>query len=76
MKAVGKKGEYIGLTGVRLDGAEMIACGHLATHIVHFKKLSSLENALEAVTNSDIAASASIIDKFTENASPLGDWRQ
>ncbi|KAA3471874.1 3-hydroxyisobutyryl-CoA hydrolase 1-like isoform X1 [Gossypium australe] len=27
-------GEYVGLTGARLDGAEMLACG-LATHFVH-----------------------------------------
>jgi len=27
-------GEYIGLTGAKLDGAEMVACG-LATHFVH-----------------------------------------
>lgn len=26
-------GEYVGLTGTRLDGAEMLACG-LATHYV------------------------------------------
>ena len=26
-------GEYLGLTGARLDGAEMLACG-LATHFV------------------------------------------
>lgn len=26
-------GEYVGLTGTRLDGAEMLACG-LATHFV------------------------------------------
>ena len=26
-------GEYVGLTGARLDGAEMLACG-LATHFV------------------------------------------
>lgn len=26
-------GEYVGLTGTRLDGAEMVACG-LATHFV------------------------------------------
>ncbi|KAI4347410.1 hypothetical protein L6164_008225 [Bauhinia variegata] len=60
-------GEYVGLTGVGLDGAEMVACG-LATHFVHSKKLSSLENALQAVTTSDIATIATVMDKFTENA--------
>ncbi|ESQ51441.1 hypothetical protein EUTSA_v10017684mg, partial [Eutrema salsugineum] len=28
-------GEYVGLTGARLDGAEMLACG-LATHLILF----------------------------------------
>ncbi|CAI8589463.1 unnamed protein product [Vicia faba] len=32
-------GEYVGLTGARLDGAEMLACG-LATHFVPSSKLS------------------------------------
>ena len=31
---LGFLGEYIGLTGARLDGAEMVACG-LATYFVH-----------------------------------------
>ncbi|KAI4347404.1 hypothetical protein L6164_008219 [Bauhinia variegata] len=66
-KLPGYFGEYVGLTGVRLDGAEMVACG-LATHFVHSKKLNSLEKALQAVTNSDIAAIASVIEKFAENA--------
>lgn len=41
-------GEYVGLTGARLDGAEMLACG-LATHYVPaevmfhiFRSLSTL----------------------------------
>ncbi|KAJ0873258.1 putative enoyl-CoA hydratase/isomerase, HIBYL-CoA-H type, NAD(P)-binding domain superfamily [Helianthus annuus] len=38
-------GEYVGLTGARLDGAEMLACG-LATHFIPLEKLSSLEDAL------------------------------
>ncbi|KAI4356050.1 hypothetical protein L6164_000102 [Bauhinia variegata] len=59
-------GEYIGLTGARLDGAEMVACG-LATHFISSRKLKSLENALQAVTNSDIATITKLIDKFTES---------
>ncbi|KAH7565601.1 hypothetical protein JRO89_XS09G0232700 [Xanthoceras sorbifolium] len=35
-------GEYLGLTGARLDGAEMIACG-LATHFVRSKE-KQIEN--------------------------------
>nr|GEW55401.1 3-hydroxyisobutyryl-CoA hydrolase 1-like [Tanacetum cinerariifolium] len=38
-------GEYVGLTGARLDGAEMLACG-LATHFVRLEKLPLLEDAL------------------------------
>ena len=33
------EGEYLGLTGARLDGKEMLACG-LATHFVLSKVLS------------------------------------
>ncbi|KAL9261591.1 3-hydroxyisobutyryl-CoA hydrolase 1-like protein [Drosera capensis] len=41
-------GEYVGLTGARLDGAEMLACG-LATHFVHRTKYSEVlgQRALE-----------------------------
>ncbi|KAJ0450563.1 putative 3-hydroxyisobutyryl-CoA hydrolase [Helianthus annuus] len=45
-------GEYVGLTGARLDGAEMLACG-LATHFVPLEKLSSLEYALCKATTGD-----------------------
>lgn len=34
-------GEYVGLTGARLDGAEMFACG-LATHFVPLEVLIDL----------------------------------
>ncbi|TVU31583.1 hypothetical protein EJB05_23273 [Eragrostis curvula] len=34
-------GEYVGLAGARLDGAEMLACG-LATHFVHSNNLMLL----------------------------------
>ncbi|KAL6131048.1 hypothetical protein ACLB2K_069426 [Fragaria x ananassa] len=38
-------GEYLALTGARLDGPEMLACG-LATHFVPATKLALLEEAL------------------------------
>ncbi|KAF7813379.1 putative 3-hydroxyisobutyryl-CoA hydrolase 3 [Senna tora] len=60
-------GEYLGLTGTRLNGAEMAACG-LATHFVPSKKLRLLENALQTVTTSDTSIIAAIIHKFTEIA--------
>ncbi|GMY22867.1 3-hydroxyisobutyryl-CoA hydrolase 1-like [Fagus crenata] len=34
-------GEYVGLTGTRLDGAEMLACG-LATHFVPSEEIEAL----------------------------------
>ncbi|KAJ1402675.1 Enoyl-CoA hydratase/isomerase, HIBYL-CoA-H type [Sesbania bispinosa] len=60
-------GEYLGLTGARLGGAEMAACG-LATHFVPSMKLNSLENALEAITSSNVSTIATIIEKFAEKA--------
>ncbi|KAI9160811.1 hypothetical protein LWI28_011775 [Acer negundo] len=41
----GSLGEYLGLTGARIDGAEMIACG-LATHFVRSKE-KQIENGRE-----------------------------
>ncbi|KAK9913162.1 hypothetical protein M0R45_036986 [Rubus argutus] len=41
----GSLGEYLALTGARLDGADMLACG-LATHFVPSDKLALLEEAL------------------------------
>ncbi|XP_061342972.1 probable 3-hydroxyisobutyryl-CoA hydrolase 3 [Gastrolobium bilobum] len=60
-------GEYLGLTGARLKGAEIAECG-LATHFVTSTKLNSLENALEAVTSSNVSTIATMIETFTEKA--------
>ncbi|XWS65725.1 hypothetical protein CRYUN_Cryun05aG0138300 [Craigia yunnanensis] len=56
-------GEYVGLTGSRLDGAEMLACG-LATHFVPSAKLPMLEAALCDVDSSDPVIISSIIDQY------------
>ncbi|PKA53968.1 3-hydroxyisobutyryl-CoA hydrolase 1 [Apostasia shenzhenica] len=61
-------GEYVGLTGVRLDGAEMLACG-LATHFVPSWKLPALEEALLKVESSDTFAVCTVIDKYSERVS-------
>lgn len=61
-------GEYVGLTGARLDGAEMLACG-LATHFVPSSKLSSLEESLCKVETSDPAIVSAIIDKYSKQPS-------
>ncbi|XP_016204107.1 3-hydroxyisobutyryl-CoA hydrolase 1 isoform X2 [Arachis ipaensis] len=58
-------GEYLGLTETRLDGIEMAACG-LATHFVHSTKLNALENALQAITSSNVSTVAALIETFTE----------
>ncbi|CAL1387041.1 unnamed protein product [Linum trigynum] len=58
-------GEYVGLTGARLDGAEMLACG-LATHFVPATKLSLLEEALYKVDSSDSNIISAIIDCYSQ----------
>ncbi|XP_027357317.1 probable 3-hydroxyisobutyryl-CoA hydrolase 2 [Abrus precatorius] len=59
-------GEYVGLTGAQVDGAEMVACG-LATHFVPSVKLNILENVLQTVTSSNTPIAA-VIETFTEIA--------
>uniref|UniRef100_A0A7N0U5F3 3-hydroxyisobutyryl-CoA hydrolase n=1 Tax=Kalanchoe fedtschenkoi TaxID=63787 RepID=A0A7N0U5F3_KALFE len=58
-------GEYLGLTGARLDGPEMLACG-LATHYVPSQKLPLLEEELIKVDSSDAAIISDIISKYSE----------
>ncbi|KAJ8632078.1 hypothetical protein MRB53_025414 [Persea americana] len=58
-------GEYLGLAGATLDGAEMLACS-LATHFVHSSRLPYLEEALIKVDTSDPAAVNSVLDKFSQ----------
>eukprot|EP00271_Cylindrocystis_brebissonii_P007164 TRINITY_DN20395_c0_g1_i1.p1 TRINITY_DN20395_c0_g1~~TRINITY_DN20395_c0_g1_i1.p1 ORF type:complete len:436 (+),score=97.59 TRINITY_DN20395_c0_g1_i1:295-1602(+) len=49
----GYLGEYLGLTGARLNGAEMLAVG-LATHTVPSDRLADLEERLAALRSSDL----------------------
>ncbi|XP_074280207.1 3-hydroxyisobutyryl-CoA hydrolase 1 [Silene latifolia] len=58
-------GEYVGLTGTRLDGPEMLACG-LATHYVPSTKLPSLEQELYEANSSDPIYIAKVIEKYAE----------
>ncbi|MCL7021591.1 hypothetical protein MKW94_013658 [Papaver nudicaule] len=58
-------GEYVGLTGAKLDGVEMLACG-LATHFVPSIKLSLLNEALNKVNTSDPVIISAVIDEFSE----------
>ncbi|KAG8652156.1 3-hydroxyisobutyryl-CoA hydrolase 1-like [Manihot esculenta] len=58
----GHFGEFLGLTGGRLNGAEMLACG-LATHFLFSKDLPLLENTLKT---SDMATICQVVNKFTQ----------
>jgi len=70
-------GEYLALTGARLDGSDLLACG-LATHYVLSSKLESLEEALSQVNTSDPRVISLIIDEFShipplKNTGPFND---
>ncbi|XP_057988200.1 probable 3-hydroxyisobutyryl-CoA hydrolase 2 [Hevea brasiliensis] len=64
----GHFGEYLGLTGARLNGAEMVACG-LATHFVFSKDLPLLENTLQTLASSEMTIIYQVINKFTQKPS-------
>ncbi|KAK6789814.1 hypothetical protein RDI58_013614 [Solanum bulbocastanum] len=69
----GHFGEYLGLTGAKINGSEMIASG-LATHFIYSKDIESMENALcqalslntssKSIHESDISR---IIKEFARN---------
>ncbi|KAL0863543.1 hypothetical protein Bca101_042661 [Brassica carinata] len=60
-------GEYVGLTGARLDGAEMLACG-LATHFVPSSRLTALEADLCKVGSSDpVTFASAILNAYTQH---------
>ncbi|XP_010521551.1 PREDICTED: probable 3-hydroxyisobutyryl-CoA hydrolase 3 isoform X2 [Tarenaya hassleriana] len=58
-------GEYLGLAGARLDGAEMLASG-LATHFVPSMRLKELTEDLCGSGASDAASISKIIDTYTQ----------
>jgi 3-hydroxyisobutyryl-CoA hydrolase len=57
-------GEYVGLTGARLDSAELLACG-LATHLVPYDRFSILEAELCRIDSSDPAFISAVVDKYS-----------
>ncbi|XP_049377553.1 probable 3-hydroxyisobutyryl-CoA hydrolase 3 [Solanum stenotomum] len=69
----GHFGEYLGLTGAKINGSEMITSG-LATHFVYSKDIESMENALcqalslntssKSIHESDVSR---IIKEFVRN---------
>ncbi|KAL3532795.1 hypothetical protein ACH5RR_006316 [Cinchona calisaya] len=61
-------GEFLGLTGTRLDGIEMVMCG-LATHFVFSKDLASVEEALDSLAASGVLEVSTIsetINKYVQ----------
>lgn len=60
----GRLGEYLGLTGARLNGKELVAVG-LATHFVPLEKLPELEKHLLSLNTGDEAAVGSAIKEFS-----------
>ncbi|KAJ4811577.1 3-hydroxyisobutyryl-CoA hydrolase-like protein [Rhynchospora pubera] len=65
-KLPGFFGEYMGLTGTKLGGAEMLASG-LATHFVSSKNLEKLEESLSNIQSVDETIVHQIINQYSEN---------
>ncbi|XP_065862803.1 3-hydroxyisobutyryl-CoA hydrolase 1-like [Euphorbia lathyris] len=61
----GHFGEFLGVTGARLDGVEMLHCG-LATHFVFSKDLDLLENTLKTLKSPDITSINQILSNFAQ----------
>ncbi|PHT54154.1 3-hydroxyisobutyryl-CoA hydrolase-like protein 5 [Capsicum baccatum] len=59
-------GEYLGLTGERLRGKDVVAAG-LATHFVPSQKLFQLEKCLLSINNGEEDVIRSVIDEFSTN---------
>ncbi|XP_060209457.1 3-hydroxyisobutyryl-CoA hydrolase-like protein 5 [Lycium barbarum] len=60
----GRLGEYLALTGARLNGEELVAVG-LATHFVPLEKLPELEKHLLSLNTGDEAAVGCAIKEFS-----------
>ncbi|KAH9706086.1 3-hydroxyisobutyryl-CoA hydrolase-like protein 5 [Citrus sinensis] len=59
-------GEFLALTGARLNGKELVAAG-LATHFVPSEKLPELEKRLIGLNTGDEIAVKSAIEEFSED---------
>ncbi|KAH8515564.1 hypothetical protein H0E87_004142 [Populus deltoides] len=57
-------GEFLALTGARLNGKELVAAG-MATHFVPFEKLPELEKRLISLNSGDENAVKSVIEEFS-----------
>lgn len=60
----GHLGEFLALTGTRLNGKELVAAG-LATHFVPSEKLPELEKGLMSLNKGDKDAVKSLIEEFS-----------
>ncbi|XP_073115290.1 3-hydroxyisobutyryl-CoA hydrolase-like protein 5 [Elaeis guineensis] len=65
----GYLGEYLALTGARLNGKEMVAAG-LATHFVPSEKLQELEKRLLSLDSGDENKVRSVIEEFSAAVQP------
>ncbi|XP_024384880.1 3-hydroxyisobutyryl-CoA hydrolase 1 isoform X1 [Physcomitrium patens] len=65
----GHLGEYLGLTGTRLDGADLLSCG-LATHFVPSQRLADLEDRLGGLNTGDAGVVGTAIDEFCDVVYP------
>ncbi|GMH10925.1 hypothetical protein Nepgr_012766 [Nepenthes gracilis] len=63
----GHLGEYLALTGARLNGKELVAAG-LATHFVSSDKLPDLEKRLISLNKGDRDMIKSLIEEFSGDA--------
>ena len=62
-------GEYLGLTGARLDGADLLSIG-LATHFVPSQRLADLEDRLGGLNTGDSEVVGIAIDEFCDVVYP------
>lgn len=65
----GHLGEYLALTGARINGKEMIAAG-LATHFVLSEKLQELEKQLISLNSGDENAVRTVIQELSLSVQP------
>lgn len=68
----GHLGEFLALTGARLNGKELVAAG-MATHFVPFEKLPELEKRLISLNSGDENAVKSVIEEFSVDIQPDED---
>uniref|UniRef100_A0A6N2MS10 3-hydroxyisobutyryl-CoA hydrolase n=1 Tax=Salix viminalis TaxID=40686 RepID=A0A6N2MS10_SALVM len=65
----GHLGEYLALTGEKLNGAEMIACG-LATHYTNSEKLGLVEHHLGKLVTNDPSVIETSLEQYGDLAYP------